>query len=57
MKAHVEGFSGELQVEKFKGGQSNPTFMLSAGGRKYVMRASRPASCCPAPTPWTASTR
>ena len=34
MKVHVAGFSGDLQVEKFKGGQSNPTFMLTAGGRK-----------------------
>ena len=38
LKANVEGFSGDLHVEKFKGGQSNPTIMLSAGGRKFVMR-------------------
>jgi aminoglycoside phosphotransferase (APT) family kinase protein len=25
---HVEGFSGKLEVEQFKGGQSNPTFLL-----------------------------
>ncbi|HEX3138815.1 MAG TPA: phosphotransferase family protein, partial [Rhizobacter sp.] len=24
MRQHVAGFSGELQVEQFKGGQSNP---------------------------------
>jgi hypothetical protein len=33
MKTHVAGFSGDLQVEKFKGGQSNPTFMLTASSR------------------------
>ena len=44
MQANVEGFSGELQIEKFKGGQSNPTFMLSAGGRKYVMRRKPPGT-------------
>ena len=38
MRAHVDDFRGELQVEQFKGGQSNPTFLLTAGGRKYVMR-------------------
>jgi hypothetical protein len=47
LKAHVEGFSGELQVEQFKGGQSNPTFMLSAGGRKYVMRRKPPGKLLP----------
>ena len=31
MRANVEGFSGELEVEQFRGGQSNPTYRLSAG--------------------------
>jgi aminoglycoside phosphotransferase (APT) family kinase protein len=39
LKQHVDGFTGELTVEQFKGGQSNPTYRLSAGGRHYVMRA------------------
>ncbi len=43
LRSHVEGFSGPLAVEQFKGGQSNPTFRLSAGGRHYVMRA-KPAA-------------
>ena len=38
MREHVDGFSGDLQVEQFKGGQSNPTFKLSAGDRRYVLR-------------------
>jgi aminoglycoside phosphotransferase (APT) family kinase protein len=38
MAAHVAGFEGALQVAQFKGGQSNPTFLLSAGGRRYVLR-------------------
>jgi aminoglycoside phosphotransferase (APT) family kinase protein len=37
--ANVAGFGGELAVEQFRGGQSNPTYLLSAGGRRYVMRA------------------
>jgi len=38
LRQHVDGFSGELTVEQFKGGQSNPTFKLSAGGQHYVLR-------------------
>ena len=43
MRQHVEGFDAKnadaLIVEQFKGGQSNPTFKLSAGNQRYVMRA------------------
>ena len=39
MKQHVEGFEGPLQVEMFKGGQSNPTYKLVTPGKSYVMRA------------------
>jgi aminoglycoside phosphotransferase (APT) family kinase protein len=37
--AHLPGFAGPLQVEQFKGGQSNPTFLLTTPGRRYVMRS------------------
>ena len=47
MRAHVEGFSGSLEVEQFKGGQSNPTFMLRAGGRRYVLRRKPPGKLLP----------
>jgi aminoglycoside phosphotransferase (APT) family kinase protein len=39
MRRYIEGFTGELKVEQFKGGQSNPTYRLEAGGRRYVMRS------------------
>ena len=39
LRGHVDGFSGTLSVEQYRGGQSNPTFRLGAGGRRYVMRA------------------
>jgi aminoglycoside phosphotransferase (APT) family kinase protein len=29
---HVQGFEGPLQVEMFKGGQSNPTYKLITPG-------------------------
>jgi aminoglycoside phosphotransferase (APT) family kinase protein len=39
MRAHVDDFpGGELAVEQFKGGQSNPTFKLTAGSKQYVLR-------------------
>jgi aminoglycoside phosphotransferase (APT) family kinase protein len=47
MTEHVAGFSGELQVAKFQGGQSNPTFMLTAGERKYVLRRKPPGKLLP----------
>lgn len=44
MQANVEGFSGELTVAQFKGGQSNPTYLLEAGGKRYVMRRKPPGT-------------
>ncbi|MBT3226502.1 MAG: phosphotransferase family protein [Deltaproteobacteria bacterium] len=38
MEENVEGFSGTLEIKQFKGGQSNPTYELSAGGKKYALR-------------------
>lgn len=37
--ANLDGFAGPLQVEMFKGGQSNPTYKLVTPARSYVMRA------------------
>ncbi len=39
LRAQVDGFRGPLNVEQFKGGQSNPTYRLTAGGVRYVMRS------------------
>ncbi|HWQ37586.1 MAG TPA: phosphotransferase [Burkholderiales bacterium] len=47
LSARIEGFSGPLQVEQFKGGQSNPTFLLKAGGRRYVLRRKPPGKLLP----------
>jgi aminoglycoside phosphotransferase (APT) family kinase protein len=47
MQSHVEGFSGKLEVEQFKGGQSNPTFLLRAGGKSYVLRRKPPGKLLP----------
>jgi aminoglycoside phosphotransferase (APT) family kinase protein len=39
LSGHLNGFSGPLTIELFKGGQSNPTYKLLTPGASYVMRA------------------
>ncbi len=38
LEAHIDGFKGPVQIEKFQGGQSNPTFKLTAASGVYVLR-------------------
>src|SRR3546814_7842322 len=38
MEANVEGFEGPLTQSKFAGGQSNPTYKISAPSGNYVLR-------------------
>ena len=38
LAATIPGFSGDLSAEKFPGGQSNPTYKLTAGKQHYVLR-------------------
>ena len=47
MREHVSRFEGGLAVEQFKGGQSNPTFLLTAGGHRYVLRRKPPGALLP----------
>ena len=35
----LPGFRGPLAVAQFKGGQSNPTYLLTTPERRYVMRS------------------
>lgn len=42
LRAHVSGFQGPVSVEKFAGGQSNPTFLLEARSGRYVLRRQPP---------------
>ena len=39
---HIPGFSGPLSAEKFKGGQSNPTYLIRAASGTYVLRRKPP---------------
>src|SRR5881409_2263269 len=47
MREHVAGFTGSLSVRQFRGGQSNPTYYLTAGGREYVLRRKPPGKLLP----------
>jgi aminoglycoside phosphotransferase (APT) family kinase protein len=47
MGHHVEGYHGPLQVEQFKGGQSNPTYKLRTSGGDYVLRRKPPGALLP----------
>ncbi len=51
MAQHVEGFSGPLTVEQFKGGQSNPTYKLTTPSRTMCSAAVRPVSSSRVRTP------
>jgi aminoglycoside phosphotransferase (APT) family kinase protein len=42
LEAHVPGFRDLRGVEKFKSGQSNPTYLLTAASGRYVLRAKPP---------------
>ncbi|MFL5073229.1 MAG: phosphotransferase family protein [Xanthobacteraceae bacterium] len=43
----VEGFAGPLSVRQFKGGQSNPTYLLETPTRAYVLRRKPPGKLLP----------
>lgn len=37
----------DLDIKQFQGGQSNPTFLLRSGGRRYVLRKKPPGKLLP----------
>jgi aminoglycoside phosphotransferase (APT) family kinase protein len=47
LAAHVQGFAGPLSVKQFKGGQSNPTYLLETPARAYVLRRKPPGKLLP----------
>jgi aminoglycoside phosphotransferase (APT) family kinase protein len=44
---NLEGYRGPLRVRQFEGGQSNPTFLLSADSGDYVLRKKPPGVLLP----------
>jgi aminoglycoside phosphotransferase (APT) family kinase protein len=47
LAARVPGFDGPLAVRQFKGGQSNPTYLLETPRRRYVLRRKPPGKLLP----------
>jgi aminoglycoside phosphotransferase (APT) family kinase protein len=47
LAAHADGFAGPLTVRQFKGGQSNPTYLLETPARRYVLRRKPPGKLLP----------
>ena len=47
LTAHAEDFEGPLRVKQFRGGQSNPTYLLETPERKYVLRRKPPGKLLP----------
>jgi aminoglycoside phosphotransferase (APT) family kinase protein len=47
LHASIPQFPDSLELEQFKGGQSNPTYLIKAGGRSYVLRRKPPGPLLP----------
>jgi len=47
LRGKIDDWRGELVVEQFKGGQSNPTYRVTAGARRYVLRRKPPGKLLP----------
>jgi aminoglycoside phosphotransferase (APT) family kinase protein len=47
LRGKIEDWRGELTIEQFKGGQSNPTYRVTAGGKRYALRRKPPGKLLP----------
>jgi len=47
LRDHVAGFAGPIAVSQFKGGQSNPTYLLETPLRRYALRRKPPGKLLP----------
>jgi aminoglycoside phosphotransferase (APT) family kinase protein len=47
LTAQIAAFAGPLVVKQFKGGQSNPTYLLETPARRYVLRRKPPGKLLP----------
>ena len=47
LRDHVEDFAGPLEISRFKGGQSNPTYRLAAPSGNLVLRRKPPGKLLP----------
>src|SRR5262249_59016626 len=47
LDTNLPGFAGPLTVRQFKGGQSNPTYLVETPARPYVLRRKPPGQLLP----------
>src|SRR5580693_2711313 len=47
LREHIAGFAGPIVVSQFKGGQSNPTYLVETPLRRYVLRRKPPGKLLP----------
>ena len=47
LRDHVKGFAGPITLSQFKGGQSNPTYLVATPQRHYVLRRKPPGKLLP----------
>ena len=47
MREHVDASIRGLEVAQFKGGQSNPTYLVDAGNHRYALRRKPPGKLLP----------
>jgi aminoglycoside phosphotransferase (APT) family kinase protein len=47
LRAKVPGFAGPVGVSQFKGGQSNPTYLVETPSRRFVLRRKPPGKLLP----------
>jgi aminoglycoside phosphotransferase (APT) family kinase protein len=43
----ITGYLGDLSIRRFRGGQSNPTFLLTTAEKRYVLRKKPPGALLP----------
>jgi aminoglycoside phosphotransferase (APT) family kinase protein len=47
LASRVEGMGPDFSVRQFKGGQSNPTFLVRSGDKRWVLRKKPPGTLLP----------
>ncbi|MXN66133.1 phosphotransferase [Stappia sp. GBMRC 2046] len=47
LESEIADFEGPVEVRQFKGGQSNPTYLVATPGRDYVLRRKPPGKLLP----------
>ena len=47
LQQHLDGYRGKPELKQFEGGQSNPTFLMTSGDKRYVLRKKPPGQLLP----------